>query len=135
MSTDRMDICAALHWYRAHLVAKRRISKKDLQCRIDWIEHFCGALPRRNLAIEEISVRDVVIYFANQAESFQKPLEWYSRYKAIESFWDDMVEARLLESNGLKGIYDDSDIEPYYQQEAQRMPVVPVNWSRVETVY
>lgn len=136
MSVGSLDICAALGWYRSYMTTKRRLSKREHQRRIAWIEHFCESLPRRILAINDISVRDIVVYFADQAESFQKPLEWYSRYKAIESFWDDMVEAKLLEYNGLKGIYDDTDIEPYYQEDSSlRAPLVPVNWSRAESVF
>ena len=136
MSMDSLDICRALDWYRTYLSAERGLSKRDIHLRVGWIEHFCDSLPRSRVAVSDITVREVVLYFADQSGDFQKPLEWYSRYKALESFWDDMVDADLLETNMIKGIYDDSDVEPYDEADAVvRAPTVPVNWSRAETVY
>ena len=67
---------------------------------------------------------------------FDKPYEWYSRYKAIEGFCDDLVETEQLASNKLKGIYDDGDVEPYNAQEpVYKVPAVPVNWARIESVF
>ena len=136
MSMGSMDICGALEWYRTYLVSRRGVAKRDLQRKIQWLEHFCEALPRKTVSIENIGVRDVVVYFADQSMSFKKPLEWYSRYKVIETFWDDMVTAKILEYNVLKGIYDDTDVEPYVQENpSDRIPMVPVNWSRVESLF
>ena len=130
-----LDLFAAVDWYRTFLQHKRGLPRREAVLRIEWIEHFCECLPRRGVSIGQISVRDVVVYFADQADAFGKPLEWYSRYKAIESFLDDMVEARLLDANHIKGIYDDTDIEPYYHEDpAFHTPAIPVNWSRVETI-
>lgn len=136
MSVDSFDVCKALEWYKSYLSSECELSKREISLRLSWIEHFCNSLPRRTLTIEEISVREVVVYFADQSGEFQKPLEWYLRYKALESFWDDMVAADMLKQNSIKGIYDDTDIEPYDEENAVvSAPSIPVNWSRAETVY
>ena len=133
LAREHLNLDAAVDWYRSYLNAKRGVARREAQRRMVWIEHFCECLPRRCLAVGQVSVRDVVVYFADHADYFEKPMEWYSRYKALESFWDDMVEARLLEANGIKGIYDDTDIEPYYQEDpTMRAQFTPVNWSRAE---
>ena len=136
MSVDSFDVCRALEWYKSYLSSECELPKREISCRLNWIEHFCNSLPRRTLTVDEISVREVVVYFADQSSQFQKPLEWYLRYKALESFWDDMVDAKLLKQNSIKGIYDDTDIEPYDEENAVvNAPSIPVNWSRAETVY
>ena len=136
MSVDSLEVCRALEWYKVYLSSERDLPKREISRRLRWIEHFCDSLPRRALTIDEITVREIVVYFADQSHRFQKPLEWYLRYKTLEAFWDDMVEAEVLKNNSIKGIYDDTDIEPYDEDDAVvNAPAIPVNWSRAETVY
>jgi hypothetical protein len=81
--------------------------------------------------IYEISVRDVVLYFAEWSERFESPAEWYDRYKVLERFFDDLVDMRVLETNPIKGIYDDTDIEPDLAEDTEPAEsLAPVNWLR-----
>jgi len=136
MSVESFDVGAALEWYKVYLSSECDMPKTEISRRLRWIEHFCDALPKRALSVDEITVREIVLYFADQSHQFQKPLEWYLRYKTLESFWDDMVTANLLKNNSIKGIYDDSDVEPYDEDATVvDAPPTPVNWSRAETLY
>ena len=136
MSVESVDVSAALEWYKVYLSSERDMPKIEITQRLRWIEHFCNSLPKRALSVDDITVREIVLYFADQSHQFQKPLEWYLRYKTLESFWDDMVTANLLKNNSIKGIYDDSDVEPYDEDATVvDAPSTPVNWSRAETLY
>ncbi len=129
------EMQAAVDWYRGFLVDRRQLARIEVSARIEWIEEFCEFASRRR-TMSEVTVRDVVCYFAEKSDMFDKPYEWYSRYKAIECFCDDLVEAEQLPANRIKGIYDDGDVEPYNAGEPMhRVPVVPVNWSRIESVF
>ena len=98
--------------------------------RIRWLKEFGHYVCIRK-TIYEISVRDVVIYFAEWAEKFEDPGEWYDRYKVLERFFDDLVDMRHLDSNQIKGIYDDTDFEPdLTDDEGPFESLEPVNWLR-----
>ena len=124
------DVDAVLRIYTSYLANQRRLSRTETGKRIKWLKEFsrCMCL-RKN--IHDISVRDVVLYFAEWAEKFEDPEEWYDRYKVLERFFDDLVEMQVLESNQIKGIYDDTDIEPDLTDDAgPAESVAPVNWMR-----
>lgn len=135
MAMRAPELPSAIGWYRTFLLEQRRFTRGEISTRLEWIEDFCNFAARRR-TVDEVMVRDVVCYFAEKADMFDKPYEWYSRYKAIEGFCDDLVETEQLASNKLKGIYDDGDVEPYNAQEpVYKVPAVPVNWSRIESVF
>ncbi len=130
-----LRITMASDWYKAYLVENKVVSGAELVERVSWIGEFCSYVSRRN-DIEFVTVRDVVCYFADHTDSFGNAYEWYARYKTIEAFCDALVASGRLPSNHLRGVYDDSDVEPFsVGQEDLAVPAVPVNWSRVETVY
>lgn len=135
MAMREPELLAAVGWYRTYLVDQRRLARGEISTRLEWIEDFCDFVARRR-TMDEVMVRDVVCYFAEKSDKFDKPYEWYARYKVIECFCDDLVEAERLTANKLKGIYDDGDVEPYNPQEPMyRVPAMPVNWSRIESVF
>lgn len=135
MALTAPELRATVDWYRNYLLGQRLLARAEISTRLEWIEDFCEFVARRR-TMDEVMVRDVVCYFAEKSDRFEKPFEWYARYKVIESFCDDLVEAEQLSSNKLKGIYDDGDVEPYDAQEpVYRVPALPVNWSRIESVF
>ena len=130
-----LRISMAGDWYKSYLLESEGISRAELLMQVRWVGEFCSYVSRRN-DIEFVTVRDVVCYFAEYTDSFDNGYEWYARYKAIEAFCDALVVAGRLPSNHLRGVYDDADVEPCNGNQAElTIPAVPVNWSRVETIY
>ena len=124
------DVDAVLRIYTSYLANQRRLSRTETGKRIRWLREFGLSMCNRK-TIYEISVRDVVIYFAEWSEKFENPAEWYDRYKVLERFFDDLVDMQVLESNQIKGIYDDTDIEPDLAEDTEPSEsLAPVNWLR-----
>ncbi len=124
------DVDSVLGVYTSYLANQRRLSRTETGKRITWLKEFGHYMCARK-TIYEISVRDVVTYFAEWAERFEDPLEWYDRYKVLERFFDDLVDMQVLESNQIKGIYDDTDIEPELTDDDEPSEsLAPVNWMR-----
>jgi hypothetical protein len=97
-----------------------------------WIREFSECLPNRPEPTE-VTVRDVVLYFAEHCDEFDDSVEWYYRYKAIESFFEEMTRTFGLPTNQIRGLYDESDLEPdLLERFPPRGRVAPVNWSREE---
>ena len=104
----------------------------DRRRQLVWIREFGESLPKR-VRPDGVTVRDVVLYFAEHCDDFADPVEWYYRYKAIESFFEEMSRTFDLASNQIKGLYDESDIEPeLLERIPSRVRLAPVNWSREE---
>lgn len=130
-----LRISMASDWYKAYLLESKGCSRSELLEQVCWVGEFCSYVSRRN-DIEFVTVRDVVCYFAEYTDSFENAYEWYARYKAIEAFCDALVSTGKLSANHLRGVYDDADVEPCnVDQEGVAIPAIPVNWSRVETIY
>ncbi len=124
------DVDSVLSIYNSYLANQKRLSRTETGKRIKWLRDFSRCMCARK-TIYDISVRDVVIYFAEWAEKFEDPDEWYDRYKVLERFFDDLVDMQYLETNQIKGIYDDTDIEPELTDDAgPSESLVPVNWMR-----
>ncbi len=124
------DVESVLRVYTSYLANQRKLSRTETGRRIKWLKDFSRTMCARK-SIDDVSVRDVVIYFAEWAEKFENPAEWYDRYKVLERFFDDLVEMRFLETNQIKGIYDDTDIEPELADDAgPSESLEPVNWMR-----
>ena len=124
------DVESVLRIYNSYLANQKRLSRTETGRRIKWLREFSRSMCARK-TIYEISVRDVVIYFAEWAEKFEDPDEWYDRYKVLERFFDDLVDMQVLESNEIKGIYDDTDIEPDLVEDTEPAEsLAPVNWMR-----
>ena len=124
------DVESVLRIYTSYLANQRRLSRTETGRRIRWLKEFGHYVCIRK-TIYEISVRDVVIYFAEWAEKFEDPGEWYDRYKVLERFFDDLVDMRHLDSNQIKGIYDDTDFEPDLADDEEPFESLePVNWLR-----
>ena len=80
-----------------------------------------------------VGQREVVLYFAEHCDDFGDPVEWYYRYKAIETFYEDMTSELALPSNQIKGLYDESDLDPELLRRIPDRPrMAPVDWSRDE---
>ena len=132
MALDCASFHTALEWYATRLTAKRRFPAAEAQRQVRWIRQFSECLPKQ-LGPTEVSVRDVVLYFADHCDNFAEPVEWYYRYKALESFFEDLTREFSLPSNQIRGLYDDSDLEPELLQRMNtRHRFAPVNWSREE---
>ena len=124
------DVDSVLRIYNSYLATQRRLSRTETGKRIRWLREFGHSMCARK-TIYDISVRDVVIYFAEWAEKFEDPDEWYDRYKVLERFFDDLVDMQFIESNQIKGIYDDTDIEPDLTDDSgPAESLAPVNWMR-----
>ena len=132
MAPDCASFHTALEWYATRLAAKRRFPAAEAQRQVRWIRQFSECLPKQ-VGPTEVSVRDVVLYFAEQCDNFGEPVEWYYRYKALESFFEELTREFSLASNQIRGLYDDSDLEPeLLERMTQRHRFAPVNWSREE---
>jgi uncharacterized membrane protein len=124
------DVDSVLQIYTSYLTGQKRLSRTETGRRIKWLKEFGLSVCARK-TIYDTSVRDIVIYFAEWAEKFEDPDEWYDRYKVIERFFDDLVDMQVLETNPVKGIYDDTDIEPDLTEDAgPSESLAPVNWLR-----
>jgi len=129
------DVESILSIYTSYLARQKKVPKSEAGKRIQWLRDFSHALGKRK-SIHEISTRDVVTYFAEWAPRFADPCEWYERYKVLEKFFDDLVEMRMIEQNRIKGLYDDTDIEPDLLTNCGPTEVItPVNWSRQDAIY
>ena len=125
-----VDVDSVLSVYTSYLANQKRLSRTETGRRIRWLKEFSQYMCARK-TIHDISVRDVVIYFAEWAERFEDPDEWYDRYKVLERFFDDLVDMQVIESNHIKGIYDDTDIEPELTDDSgPSESLSPVNWLR-----
>lgn len=130
MATQFTSFRTALAWYADHLTVRRRFSSTDVRQQLGWLKEFAAAFPRRR-GPTDVTIRDVVCYFAERCDEFPDTVEWYRRYKAIEAFYDEITRVFALPSNHIKGLYDESDLEPDL---LRRIPIrdrlAPVNWSR-----
>ena len=105
-----INAAGAAKWYRSYLLSKQRYSNEEIERRVGWVDDFCRSVPH-NRTIGEVSVRDVVCYFARRSGNYDKPYEWFTRYQVIETFCDALVEQKFLSDNHLKSIFDDTDVE------------------------
>ncbi len=125
----------AAKWYRSYLTSKQRYSQQEIERRVGWVDDFCRSFPQSR-SIGDISVRDVVCYFARRSGNYERPYEWFTRYQVIETFCDALVEQNFLPDNHLKSIFDDSDVEPFDpQQEPIQVEISNVDWSRSDSVF
>ncbi len=132
MAAECASFRTALEWYTEQLTARRRMGMSEASRQIRWIEDFRHCLPRR-ISPTEVSVRDIVMYFANHCDEFTDTVEWFHRYKAIESFYEEMTREFDLPSNQIKGLYDESDLDPELLIRMKATPTfAPVDWTREE---
>ncbi|MBM4436959.1 MAG: hypothetical protein FJ029_06925 [Actinobacteria bacterium] len=130
MAAQCASFRSALAWYADHVSKRRRLTGVDAGRQLAWIREFCASFPRR-AGPTEVTQRDVVVYFAERCDRFAEPLEWYYRYKAVETFYDEMSRTFALPVNHIRGLYDESDLAPELQRRIpMRDRLVPVNWSR-----
>ena len=78
---------------------------------VTWIRDFGQTLSSRTRP-EDVTVRDVVLYFADRCDEFEEGCEWFYRYKAIEGFYDELSREFSLPANQIRGLYDESDLDP-----------------------
>ncbi len=128
--------CASFHstleWYGDRLNRRRRLPRSDARLHVRWIREFGESLPNR-ISPTHVTVRDVVLYFAERCDEFSDPIEWYHRYKAIETFFEEMTREFDLTANQIRGLYDESDLEPSLTENLPSSErFAPVNWSREE---
>ena len=132
MAAECANFRTALAWYTEQLSRRRRLPARDVRRQISWIDDFRTCLPRRTSPID-VSVRDIVLYFADHCDAFDDPVEWFHRYKAIESFYEEMTREFNLPSNQIRGLYDESDLDPELLTHMPTRPsFAPVDWSREE---
>ncbi len=97
---------------------------------VTWIRDFGRTLSSRTRP-EDVTVRDVVLYFADRCDEFEEGCEWFYRYKAIEGFYDELSREFSLPANQIRGLYDESDLDPaLVERIPTRQRVAPVDWSR-----
>ena len=130
MAGECASFDTALEWYAEELAGKRQLPAAKTREVVMWIRDFGRAIPGRTRP-EDVTVRDVVMYFAEHCEEFQDGSEWYYRYKAIEGFYDELSRQFSLAPNQIRGLYDESDLDPaLVESMPRRQRVEPVNWSR-----
>ncbi len=130
MASEFSTFHSALSWYSAQLAEGRRMPAAEARRQLEWLREFSDALPRR-VHPTDVGQRDVILYFAEHCDDFGDPLEWYYRYKVIENFYEDMTVAFGLPTNQIKGLYDESDLDPDLLSRIPERPrMAPVNWSR-----
>ena len=104
----------------------------SLRAEVEGFQAAVGRL-REEMGRVIVGQREVILYFAEHCDEFSDSVEWYHRYKAIETFYEDMASELGLPSNQIKGLYDENDIDPdQLNQIADRPPPSPVDWSRDE---
>ena len=132
MATECSSFHSALTWYSGELVRRRRCPPAEAQRQLEWLREFGESFPQR-VDPANVGQREVIIYFAEHCDDFADPVEWYYRYKAIETFYEDMTSEFGLPSNQIKGLYDESDLEPELLAQIPESPrAEPVAWSREE---
>ena len=132
MAAECASFQTALGWYSEQLMNRRRLASAEANRQIQRIEEFRDCLPRR-VGPMDVSVRDIVTYFADHCDDFSDTIEWFHRYKAIESFYEEMTREFDLPSNQIKGLYDESDLEPELLVSMAATPgFAPVDWTREE---
>lgn len=130
MAAECASFRTALEWYSDQLTTRRRMPSREARQQICWIEDFRDCLPRLT-GPTDVSVRDIVMYFANHCDDFTDAIEWFHRYKAIESFYEEMTREFDLPSNHIKGLYDESDLDPELLVTMKATQAfAPVDWSR-----
>ncbi len=132
MPNECVSFHSTLEWYGNRLSRRRRMARSDARKHVRWIREFGESLPNRT-GPTEVTVRDVVLYFAERCDEFSDPVEWYHRYKAIETFFEEMTREFDLTTNQIRGLYDESDLEPSIIEDLPSSErFAPVNWSREE---
>ncbi len=132
MAAECASFMTALEWYSGQLTTRRRLPSGEASRQIRWIKDFRDCLPRR-ISPAEVSVRDIVMYFADHCDEFTDTVEWFHRYKAIEAFYEEMTREFDLPSNQIKGLYDESDLDPEIVMRMKATPqFAPVDWTREE---
>ena len=130
MASDCSSFHSALDWYSGQLLRRRRFPPAEVRRQLKWLRDFGDSFPQR-VEPAHVGQREVILYFAEHCDEFSDSVEWYHRYKAIETFYEDMASEFGLPSNQIKGLYDENDIDPdQLNQIADRPPPSPVDWSR-----
>lgn len=130
MASDCSTFNSALSWYSGQLTRNRRFPPAEVKRHLKWLREFGESFPQR-MDPANIGQREVVLYFAEHCDDFGDPVEWYYRYKAIETFYEDMSSELDIPNNQIKGLYDESDLDPELLERIPDRPrMAPVDWSR-----
>ena len=130
MSTE-IDLVTAIDRY-ARFLSRKHVPKKEQTRRLTFLRAFERGVGGHTV-VASVGIREVVEYFADHAGDYIDPNGWLDRYKILDAFFDDLVELRVLSSNPIKGIYDDTDPEPeLIEHGLPDEPPVPVDWSSHE---